>query len=283
MALAHVRSPFERVLLATDLTGPARSLLPLLAKACESIDPQVMCLHVRPGGGAEGGEASGGATNDGLDELFRYGQSLGLSMQTALRTGDPAEVIPAVAEETGASLIALGATSGPDLRTLTVGKVVEKVILRTALPVLVLPGSATPSRDVRHVLFAADRSPHMARTLRLTDALVRYHDARITALHVRAAKLPSGDRAQGHLREVGTEVARELDEWLRRHTRFPDSYKCRVWRARKTVQAIEDAIAELKPDLLVVSPHGKNFLERLVLGSTSLRLLRTATVPVLVV
>jgi nucleotide-binding universal stress UspA family protein len=113
--------------------------------------------------------------------------------------------------------------------------------------------------------------------------LARAYDARLVVLH---AFFPAvlGEQTTAYMPdEVRTHraAARHQLDGLR-----PADPAVRVeWLLREApdVQAILDAAAELKADLIVMGTHGRTGFRRLVLGSVTEEVLRKAPCPVLTV
>jgi len=133
------------------------------------------------------------------------------------------------------------------------------------------------------ILCPTDFSPTAAHAFEYAADLARAYDARLVVLH---AFFPAvlGEQTTAYMPdEVRTHraAARQQLDGLR-----PADPAVRVeWLLREApdVQAILDAAAELKADLIVMGTHGRTGFRRLVLGSVTEEVLRKAPCPVLTV
>ena len=161
---------------------------------------------------------------------------------------------------------------------------------RSPIPLLVLPKRRTTERDEsapRRILTPVDFSIASAVALRTAVELARRHGARLTLLH-------SLNDVPRHMTFSGGgawEVVRRLParkeaaaERLRRKAAFfgADDVDTEV-----ATGLADGAILEIArrsdPDLIVMGSAHRSWLDRVLFGSTLRRVLRRATVPVLVV
>lgn len=139
---------------------------------------------------------------------------------------------------------------------------------------------------LRKILVPIDFSESSRAALREASRFAKGTDAELLLLYV--DEFPA--RPVGELpylpKHVVTEhaeaVKRELDAFVAQAAQLG-------WRAQTLVasgevhNAILDAAADMRADLIVMGTHGRSGASRLVLGSVAERIVRTSPVPVLVV
>lgn len=139
---------------------------------------------------------------------------------------------------------------------------------------------------IRQILCPVDLSDCSRRALEHAAALARAGQSGLTVLHVysmlaAADVVPMLDDAS--VREVDPDLlTRELEAFV-----LPVSaglsIGLRLRRADDVRRAIVDEADAIDADLLVIGSHGRSGFERLLLGSTAERVVRTSPCPVLVV
>ena len=133
------------------------------------------------------------------------------------------------------------------------------------------------------ILCPTDFSPLAARAFEYACDLARTSDARLVVMH---AFFPAvlGSEAADYVPEEVTALRaaarKQLDD-LR--PADPAVRVERLLREAPAAQAILDAAAEWKADLIVMGSHGRTGVRRLVLGSVTEEVLRMAPCPVLTV
>jgi nucleotide-binding universal stress UspA family protein len=199
-----------------------------------------------------------------------------------VRAGFAPQLINRVAEEAGADLIVVGANPHPALARSLVGTTGRRVLYLANRPVLV--ASEARRELFRRVLAAVDLSEVSRGVLRNAWAIARADGAELRALYV-LEPLPmmlarvAGDkeeerRRHGHeLMERVLEAADLLGE---------EAVGAHMRQGHAGREILEEA-QEWKADLVVLGTHGFNFFDRLLLGSTSLYVLRHGQLATLVV
>jgi nucleotide-binding universal stress UspA family protein len=139
----------------------------------------------------------------------------------------------------------------------------------------------------RRILVPHDFSPHATRALALAADLARVHGGRLLVLHVitpfHPAAADSGDSAGSLVAEdlIRSERAR-LEAVVRATVAGKDAprIECRV-EIGDPFRRIADAAASV--DSIVMATAGRTGLSHLVIGSVAEKVVRHASVPVLVV
>lgn len=192
-----------------------------------------------------------------------------------VQNGFPAPLINRVAERLDADLIVLGGHPHAAITRFIVGSTAERVIRTANRPVLV---AVQPRTDpFRRVLAAVDLSTHSRRVLRTAAAIAHADDAQLRVLHAQEPLPPM-------LLETGQfdpSIYQPMDEANLSNTLAaadlpPNLNLDTSLRQGKAGDAVLAEAAEWNADLVVMGSHGFGFFERLLLGSTSLHVLRHA-------
>lgn len=95
------------------------------------------------------------------------------------------------------------------------------------------------------------------------------------------ALLPAQERKLKN--EILDKVTGQLDELVKKHLTEFASINCEILESSHTASAICDYASKGKYDLMVIATHGRSGVARLVLGSVADRVVREASIPVLMV
>ena len=213
-----------------------------------------------------------------LEYLNGVGRRLseqGARVRTFVRQGAPAETILEVAEKEEASLIAMSTHGRSGIARWVLGSVAEKVIRASPIPVLAVRSyeGAAPvgakELSLKKILVAIDAADLSFEAIPPAIELARLFDARVLLVNVCegpecAVPVPQMTHAFVRFREAGLTVEP-------------------VMRVGDPASGILDACTEHGADLVALSTHGRSGVTRWVLGSVAEKVLRSATVPLLVV
>lgn len=193
--------------------------------------------------------------------------------------GRPAVLLREVVVEKEAGLVVLGAKHHPALTRWMGGSTVHNVVRTSRVPVLV---SRMDRTAVRRVLVAVDISyatgPTVAEAIRLT----RLFDATLRVAHVvepvpLIATLPIVLDQDAYFRMSETQFNAILAEHL------TEIEAQKVMRHGESCETLIDEVDQWDADLLVIGSHGKGWVDRLLVGSTTERLLNQLPTSILVV
>jgi len=203
-------------------------------------------------------------------------------------TGDPFDGILKAAADLHADLIVMGSHRKQLLLDIFIGTTIERVIRKRLFPVLMVNHEA--QRKYENVVVPVDMSEASANALRvgLSTGLIDREGA--TLLHGFLA-LPEGktslvgpDRASMS-DYVASERQRATDE-LATFLVANDLSRAR-WSLRieegGPMEVISRAVAEMRPDLLVMGTHGRSALLKALIGSVTEEALRSLNVDILAV
>jgi len=275
---------FERILVPLDASPLAEAVLTQLRSVLLRKDSEVILLQAAlPPAGMDAGVI-------GVDELFvsrarSYLASLerdlaaqGVRVRSIVRTGGPAEVILSVSEEVDASLIALATHGRSGIPRWILGSVAEKVIRASRVPVLAVRSFRTPGPEaapvgrealsIRKILVPIDDSNHSLEVVPPAVELAKLYGSKAVILHVCeghpacSVPVPQLNYAYEHFAAAGVEAIPVM--------RMGDA----------PVQILEECRAQ-DADLIAMSTHGRSGPSRWMLGSVAEKVLRAATVPLL--
>ena len=189
-----------------------------------------------------------------------------------VHSGFPAPLISRVADERAADLIVLGAHPHPAVARFLVGNTAERVIRTARRPVLVaIEPRAEP---FRRILVAVDLSTQSRRVLRAAAAIAKAEGAELRALYAREPLPPmlleSGLFVEESYPGFGPD---DLAESIAVAELRDIRVEPRVREGHAGDVVLEET-AEWDADLVVIGSHGFGFFERLLLGSTSIHILR---------
>ncbi len=267
-ASLRILPALRRLLLLPDRPGR-------LGGAAPRSGPALVLLHVvptTPGSGA--GELELGQTRRELEELRLELEQRGRTASVRIARGEPADQILAVAADLRAHLIAMATHGRTGADRLVRGSVAESVLRRSRIPVLLvnprtyLPGEA--GTIARRILVPVEASPESRAILPLVGAVARLAAAEVLLVHVEA------EPGQGTHQEIFA-AAREALAAAGGAARVRE-----VVPTGAPAAAILATIDQERADLVVMTTHGREGLERLWIGSVAEAVARACPVPVVV-
>ena len=188
----------------------------------------------------------------------------------------------------------IGLLAGAELRLADLRERYRQIfwilVLQMGLVLLVLPKQRTTEREEsppRRILTPVDSSIASAVALRTSVELARRHGARVTLLHtlhdVTRQMTFSGGGAWDLIRRLPA-LKEAAAERLRRKAAFFGAHDVDTEVATGLADgAILETARRSDPDLIVMGSAHRSGFDRVLLGSTLRRVLRRATVPVLLV
>lgn len=147
--------------------------------------------------------------------------------------------------------------------------------------------------QIKRILCPVDFSEFSRRALDRALTIARAHDAAVTVLHVAPAPssavltpVPFGMEGPNPFALPPADVGKlrqELDAFTAVEPALKSRVSLQVCEAPSVQREILTQAGLLEADLIVVGTHGRSAVERLLLGSTTERIIRHARVPVLAV
>lgn len=186
------------------------------------------------------------------------------------RSGRAAKVVEDYAHDVAAGLLVLGGKHHPALDRWMGGSTAHHVLRKLEIPLLVT-GSAEP--EIRRVLAAVDLSFAARPTLERAQTFAKLFDARLWVLHVITPVPMTTAFADPFASEdLVSRATTEFEEEIWPAVELPDAEK--AVRRGRVVDTIVDSAERWHADLVVVGSHGKGWTDRLLLGSTTEKLLQ---------
>ena len=228
-----------------------------------------------------------------LHKLLEETHQQGLKASLETRTGLPSSQICDLARETKADLIITGTHGWTGFNRVLFGSVAERVIQRAPCPVLSVPDRSPEemadlhslSIHPRHIVLPVDFSDCSMDAYEYAVLAAKWFDAPLTLIHAIeplsysldfTLTHPLQDKAnrkkvEQRLQELTTLL---IDEGLSARYELRD---------QPSTDAIFEASASLGADLLIMGTHGRKGLSRLILGSTTNKILQHSSYPILTV
>ena len=139
---------------------------------------------------------------------------------------------------------------------------------------------------IKKILCAIDRSPSSLQAFGYAIALAKWQSARLNLLEVIEEAPPPGASRAPTSDGVPDETLRALERDLRRVLTARRASNVKVEISMRKGNVVHEILAEAttnRSDLVVIGTHGRQGVQRLVLGSVAEKVLRLATCPVLTV
>lgn len=199
-----------------------------------------------------------------------------------VRAGNPAESILAAALEKNIDLIAMTTHGRSGLKRFFLGSVAENVVRETQLPVLLTrPDVLGPGRPIQRVLLAVDASQTPKDLLETLKGLLSPSKTELILFHAEPAvrdpaplwasplQLRSHSPAESHLMSLADSLEKEgYSAWPELSSGDPG-------------ESILEEAKRSEADLIALSTHGRQGLERFLEGSIAERVVHGSPVPVL--
>jgi nucleotide-binding universal stress UspA family protein len=267
---SHILCPVD----FSDLSGAALNYSVRLASVCKADITVVHAywfeapLYFTPG------QADGlkmqyrSAAGQMRAALEKFAASAGApSAGIRLEEGDPARSVIRAGIETNTDLIVMGTHGRRGFEAFMLGSVAERVLRSSSVPVLTVRGRAS-SDKVGSILCPVNNTRESRSALQIAARLAVCCGAELTALHVEEDDDP-------------TRID-DLCHWIAEE----EQPNCTIGHLRSRgnpAEVILKRAAAGNADLLVIGAAHKAFFDSTFMGSTTVRVVRHATCPVLTV
>jgi nucleotide-binding universal stress UspA family protein len=280
----------RRILCATDFSAPAERAVALAVAWSRRAAADLEVLHVvEPHDGDAAPVQDVREAGSALDRLLEEHGAAREARRVVARGAAAAPVIVDHARVGAADLVVLGTHGRTGFRSLLVGSVAEEVVRTAPCPVLVVP--PRPDRPAfgppRRILVPLDFGPRAPTALRYAKELAASSRGGLVLLHViEETVVPDFYYSLGRSffqREPEARArAGAALERLYWEAGGPDvPFEVRVTDGRAGID-IPRIAAEIDADLVLMPTHGFSAADRLALGSTTDKVLRSTPCPVLV-
>ncbi|HEX6005413.1 MAG TPA: universal stress protein [Burkholderiales bacterium] len=286
------------VVAATDLSAPARRAVDRAARLARPAGASLTLVHAFNASLLDelrrwvdtGGDVEQSIVDDVRSRLDHLAGEIGARYQIAVNartvTGRPVDEIARVGEELEADLIVTGTLGGGPFRSHLIGSTAERVVRKSARPVLMVRQLA--HEPYRRALVAVDFSRWSTPSIAIATAVTP--EAHFVLVH--CVDVPF----EGRMRLAG--VSERAIEKYRMDARDEANRRLSALAAQSAVpNGRWTAIAptgldpwmqivrqeqEQDCDLIVIGKHGRNAVEELLLGSTTNMVIAESSCDVLV-
>jgi nucleotide-binding universal stress UspA family protein len=291
---------YDRILVPTDGSDHAERAARHAVSLAEAFDATVHALSVVDLQRDAGAFSAGGVDAEFVERLESKGERAvdavvdaarevagDLTVETTVLEGPTEEAILDHADETGADVVAMGTGGRRGLRRFVTGDVTEYVLRTATTPVLTAHATDDPPvTDYGDLLLPTDGSEAAATAVDHALAVAAAFDATVHALSV----VDTGMAAVGPDAVSGDSLVERPTE---RGERATDAVADRAAGAGVDVEVVTEVregspadgvleyVEETGIDLVAMGTRGRSGLDRLLLGSTTDRVVRRCPVPVL--
>jgi len=270
----------QRIIVPLDGSVFAERVLPMVQTLCQRFKAELTLVSIQPAGptgrlSPENDFKGGNEEREAyLKQIAMRMEAAGISTSYLWETGRVAHLLCDLALDTQANLIAMTTHGRTGLERFLIGSVAEEVVRRSTVPVLLIrPTDTWRSRwsEFKRILITLDGSDASEGVLPYLSLLTPVFDSQATLLAV-----PDSSHA-----EI---VQARLEDYLQQV------------RARLNGQRVETVVTGTNPqqtiismskegsyDLLMIATHGRGGVERLLVGSVALSVIREVECPAFVV
>lgn len=270
----------QSILLATDFRPASQEAVRVAVQLASAFGSRVTLLHVLeplpswPVALHEQQQQAAGPLNEVSQQLAAQNVQVA---ESSIVVGPPADTIVRKANEIDADLILMGAGERSRFDRFSVGPVAAAVIEHAPQPVLaVRPGE--PAARFQKVLCPVDQSGASGRGLRNAIRLARAFGGEVVALTVvPEVSWLSAAVETGQFADAKAEFARK---WRDEFNRFVTGIPGHDVKVKQELlygtphQQIVEAVQDHKADVIVMGATGRTGLVRVLLGSTTRRVLQ---------
>ena len=295
--------PIKRILFPTDFSECANHALSYSLILAEKYQAELVMFHVivmfqedpnnpdyRFPDLAESYKKIEKACHKEFDRLCAKWQKLKVKKVVA-RGFSPAEETLQYAEDNKIDLIVMGTYGRSAISRFFLGSTADRVVRFSLCPVITLreePKEFIKTRRYGRILFPTDYSEYAQKTLKWAVELAKDYNSELDVLHVIEQNIPP----QYYSAEISSIF--ELDRHLKKRAtkalgHFLDGVNKKEVKIKKFIREGKSDVEIVKfaekwsIDLIVMPSHGMSGIERILMGSTTERVVRRARCPVLTV
>ena len=296
---------FKRILVPLDGSSFGDQALPLALEIARRSRAELHLVHVHapqeplafPGGGLPLHEPRVDADLRASQEerLRRHAERAaaeeGVVARAALLEGPVVPTLREHALAVGIDLVVMPTHGRGGVTRAVVGSVADSLIRAGRLPVLAMRARASTKRSrIQRILVPLDGSAFSEHALASAGALAQAMGASFTLLYVLPKPLTSADPiapgwpyGEEAKEQVRATAATYLDAQATRLRDRGFGVEVEIVKAEDTAAAIRSFAAGNGVDVIAMATHGRGGWSRALLGSVADKVLRAATVPVLLV
>lgn len=248
------------ILVATDLEDDIDYLLPHAVAQARAAGSRLVLATVVPRGEGhtldtaamlpeEAAESEQEARRR-LRNIAGLMSNMGIPCDVVVRHGFPAEVIPAVARETGAARIVIGTHGRRSVKKLLLGSVADSILRQVEVPIYTIGPQASYAAPVgapRRILHPVSLSEGYEHSARLALEIAQYYQAEIRLLHI----MPRNSQKCADAEMLAEWTRSELSRLIPKEAPLWILSSIRVEKGA-VVRKILDAANEMNADLIVL-------------------------------
>lgn len=289
----------KKVLHPTDFSDASDRALPHALEFATRFNAKLTILHVRTLFAGEG--MAEDFVQFGMEENTKYLEAelqelsgrLGTSrvVKTVLRTGvSAASAILEFSEQDGSDLIVMGTQGRSALGRFFLGSVAEKVVRHASVPVLTVAQRQEGYRDdpnYRKILATFDFSEHSRKAVLQAREIAEIYGAELEVLNVVDQGIYPGyydawrQQVEAELPQIVQEARRMIAKTFGDDSLEGIGIFVEIGGGDgKVFREITRFAQKNAADLIVMGTYGLSGVERILLGSTTERVLRSAPCPV---
>lgn len=288
---------FSRVIAATDFSTASEGALTAAARWAQRLERPLVVLHAydpAPLGPSAASPLPTWPTQAGKRaiehqarrQLDQLGEGLlaGVTFEGVLQE-HPRPSLGLRDYANADDLLVVGTHGRAGVKRVLMGSVAEQTVRHAPCAVLVVRGEIDVASFPSKMSVCTDFSEASVPAVAAAGTIARAFDIPATLLYVehteawQQATEDVGD--DDKLREIEAEIDRAMAELHRAH--LPEPVKTQLVVSDHRPEGIVEHAKKRGADLLVLATHGRSGLARLVIGSVTERVVRTAPCPVLVV
>jgi nucleotide-binding universal stress UspA family protein len=279
----------ERIVVPLDGSLTAEAILPQVRRVLYRNDSEIILVRAVDLVPIETAmmteEAVLGAAREYIFGQKEKLERAGARVRFVVRTGGAVDVILGVAREEKATLIALATHGASGMSRLLLGSVAEGILRKSPVPVLTVrpfwthdwvPLAGAERQPIRNLLLPVDGSDLSVVSLPGIVELAKLFEMRVVLLRVLGGTGRKSTSVEEH-----AEAVKQLKA-LARTVEQKGVEAVTLVEAGDPARRILDSIRSHAIDLIAMTTHGRSGLSRFVVGSVTERVLRSATVPLLV-
>ncbi|WP_323674962.1 universal stress protein [Halorubellus sp. PRR65] len=276
---------FEHVLIATDGSDCGTRAARAGVELAGTYDATATVVV------AAAGELSTADAESVVEDVAEIGAASRVTVQTRVASEQPRAAILEAAEDVDADVIAMGRHGHTNLEERLLGSVTERVLRATDRAVLTVPGRGSGLGDYEDVLMTSDGSDAARAAVRPGTDIASTYGAVLHLLSVvdvarEAGPFSAGGVGEAYVDDLVADAEQELDVFAAACEESARDASVDVEQAVRTGTPSAEIAAYVEDagvDLVAMASTGEGSLAGQLLGSTTDRVLRTVTVPVLVV